>query len=181
MQDNKQNLQTDEKFELQKVDMIQKLIGQKFCNIFYQPTAMVLGDDIFVINFGNNIDYSLHVGTYLRFVLDNSILLTSCDIHFSPSYQSINLRNSNEKTLLDKNLSNIKKLLKGSYVSSVSVTLTADIIITFSNNIKLEITTDCLCDDYEYYRFMSLGQNKKSIIVYSSNGRICIRREEDID
>ena len=162
---------------VQNLEDVKKLAGKKFKDIFYQPTAMFLGDDIFVINFGKRLEFSLHVATYLRFILDNQLLLTSSDIFFSQTYQKLDYEDTNISTLLDKNLSKVKQMLIGSYVSSVTITSTSDLIIVFNNNVELEIITDALSEDYEYYRLMGFGKNKGAVIVYSSKGEICVRSD----
>jgi hypothetical protein len=161
------------------------LVGATVKDIIYQPVAGLLSDgNMFVINLKNNTSYSLHTFCSLRIIHNGEIVLTSSDEYFDKNFNKLDAKdyeaacgNKFINTLLSKNISYVKRLLKSSKIQTISISETADIKIVFDNNVTFEIVPDCLYEGYEYYRFIDathnhyvVGFNNKAITcsVYDS-------------
>lgn len=158
-----------------------KIVGSKITDIFYQPLESILGDDVFVFNFGfnNKSDtYSLHVMSFVRFTQNNKILLTSSDKYFFKDYVSTDCEPFDvnfSKTLLCENIRIVRSLLDQAKVKSVEASNVGDVCIIFDNKVMLEISIDCLKKDYEYYRLIDLSRKNYQVIVCCDMGNIVIR------
>ncbi|MDR1697441.1 MAG: hypothetical protein LBR37_00785 [Erysipelotrichaceae bacterium] len=156
-----------------------ELVGKEFNDIFYQPTKDIVFDtNMCVINFGNENEYSLHVFCFLRITKNSSILLTASDEYFAPDYTRLSLeaaenRQAFENSLLEKNLVNIKKLLKNAVVKKILINRAKDTTIVFDSGIKIEITIDCMFENYEYYRIMKrIDKNEEHYVVKFKKGKV---------
>ena len=70
-------------FKTSNLNCLDKLVGKKLDDIFLVPVAGLLSDvDMFVINFGANLEVRLHVFAAIRVIKKNKILLTSSDYLF---------------------------------------------------------------------------------------------------
>ncbi len=127
---------------------LERLIGEKIEQIFYFNNMLI------VINFGEQIKYSLHTQCLVRISLNGQVLLTTSDIYFNPDFTRKTKKERKKESLLDVNLNNVKNVLKDAIVKSVQYSDIGDVIIYFDNDVKLELIVDCLCDGMEYYRFI---------------------------
>lgn len=164
-------------FNPEQISIMQRLVGKRLINIFYQPTANIIAvDNMFVINFGSNrVEYSLHSFNYVRFRDNKDILLTSADEYFSPEYthlsdEEINSQEGFEKSLIPVRIKNVKQLLKNAKVEKVEVKPWGDIDIRFDNGIVLEVSIDCSYEGYEYYRFIDVKNKKHYVVNFKKGG-----------
>lgn len=160
-------------FNAEQISIMQRLVGKRLINIFYQPTANIIAEDnMFVINFGSNkVEYSLHSFSYVRFRNSKHILLTSADEYFSPKYthltdEEIYSQDGFEKSLIPVRIKNVKQLLKNARVVKVTVKDWGDIEINFDNEIVLEVSIDCSYEDYEYYRFIDVLKKRHYVVTF---------------
>ena len=166
-------------FNKEELIIIQRLNEKKFKDIFFQPTKNLFSDtNLCIINFGNAIEYSFHVFCFVRIRNKSKLLLTSSDEYFTYDYLKLSEteyenQDAFEKSLLNKTISDVKEELKDSVVKKVTINNVADIVIEFNNDVVIEITTDCLYQDFEYYRFIDASKAEKAHYVVSfSNGQI---------
>lgn len=169
--------------------LLNNLVGVKFNQIFKQ-----LG--LFIINFGEQIKYSLHIASMVRIYRENKIILTTSDEFFtkdgleksSERYQQLDAKCilTDTKDLLAKNLKIVNTLLKNAYVEKVETTKCMDLFIHFNNNVVIQIFPDCLAKNYEYYRFiefmpaLSDDSNKytsEHYVLLNDNGELIFKRE----
>ena len=60
------------KFQPSDLDCLQKLVGKSVSDIFYQPVADILAYvDMFVVNFGDEIEISFHIFSFFRVISNN--------------------------------------------------------------------------------------------------------------
>lgn len=126
-----------------------QLIGKKFNNIFSQL-------NMFIINFGDNIEYSFHVFTLLRIRDKNGILFMSNDKYVSKDYQYIesDIYENDEFHLLslqNETISRVNEILKKSSVKNVYKSVCGDIRIRFDNDLLLETIIDSRVNDECYH------------------------------
>lgn len=122
-----------------------KLIGKKVNNIFLQLR------DMMILNFGNEIEYSLHISSFVRILRGNEIIFTSADVFFNPNYEQ---KSDSDDYLIDITIENARKLLIGANVVDLDFSELGDVKIKLSNGVVIDIITDCLFNDYEYFRFI---------------------------
>ncbi len=145
------------KFEKQDMYIMQNLIGKKLVDIFKQL-------DMFIINFGDGIEYSLHTFSFLRFRNEDEILLTSNDEYYTANYKNVSEKvykkdEAHRKSLLRHTLEKVKTNLKDAVVSGVSILNTGDIYIEFDNGTIIENLIDRKSENFEYYRFIKYDPN----------------------
>lgn len=143
----------DEIKEFKKVDLkiMQVLIGLRLNDIFKQL-------DMFIINFGDEIKYTLHTFSFLRIRKGAEIILTSSDEYLLPDHNQMPNKiykkdEMHEKSLLKMTIEKTKEMLNKAIIKKVEVSDIADIIITFDNGVVIETFTDCLWQNNEFYRF----------------------------
>lgn len=162
-------------FDKKDFNCINNIVGLKLNKIFKQL-------DFFILNFGENDNYSLHTYSFLRVRKGREIIMTSTDEYLLPD----NTRMPNEiydkdemhkKSLLQITLKNVKNQLHNAVIESVEVSDVADISIKFNNGIIIETFTDCLWQENEYYRFFNnLDPSSPHDIVRFVNGDIILER-----
>lgn len=161
-----------DKTKLEKA--ISKIKGKKLKSFFYQPTRFILGDNIFVFNLNNG--YSLHVACFLRISHNNEIILTSSDEFVDCKYKKLSYydeKNFIKNTLLEKAILNVKKLLKKAEIINIEIYGCADLKISFSNDLIIDVLLDCQYDDYEYYRLFDLyNAGVESLKIGFRNGDV---------
>lgn len=170
------------KFEINDLEYMQILVEKKLKDIFYQPVNEILSEEnMLVFNFGNTIEFSLHVFCFCRIIMDGKILLTSSDEYFDENYNKLSLNKYNKalqnkfkNTLMTKNCLLVKNILKKAIVKELLVNSVADIRIIFDNNVILEIIPDCLYSGYEYYRFFKYKCDDRHIVVMCKDGEIIL-------
>lgn len=122
-----------------------KIIGKKLNSVFLQLK------DVMILNFGDEIEYSLHIASFVRVVRDNEIIFTSSDIFFNSDYEQ---KSDDDGSLIDITIEDVRKLLIGETVTDLEYNEIGDIKINLTNGFKIEIWTDCLFKNYEYFRFI---------------------------
>ncbi len=157
-------------FETTDMAVLQNLIGAKIKKIIFQPTNFVFGSDMLIFNFASkNQQFSLHVTCFARIIKGNELILTSSDEYFATDYKC--LEEECNENFLTKNIQVAMTKLSNSIISKISLTETADIVLQMDNGIKIEITPDCIGQDYEYYRFFQINKGTH-YVVYSHDGQI---------
>ncbi len=142
----------EKKFEKHDLDIMQELIGKVFTDIFKQL-------DMFIINFGKGIEYSLHTFVFCRVKKEDEILLTCNDEYFTANFKCVSSKvyekdEMHRKSLLRHTIEKVKKELHGAIVSKVIVMNNADIYIEFNNGVIIESLIDRKKQNFEYYRFI---------------------------
>jgi hypothetical protein len=155
------------KFDKHDLDLMNELVGKKFIDIFKQL-------EMFVINFGEGIEYSLHTYTFCRIKSMENVFLTSNDEYFSPKFKYLSEKKYNDdelhiKSLLNMTLKNVRKLLNNSIVTKVQVFDNGDINIEFDNNMVFETLIDRKSDNFEYYRFIKFIPNYQALRLHNVN------------
>ena len=138
-------------FEKKDLEVMQNIVGKRLNNIFKQL-------DFFILNFGEEVEYSLHTYSFLRIIKDKVILLTSADEYYYPSHERMLAKvykkdEMHEKSLLRLNIEKTKTALENAVVKEVVVTDTADLYIAFDNKVIIQVLIDYLCQDTEMHRF----------------------------
>lgn len=126
---------------------LNELVGKKVNSIFLQLRDMV------ILNFGDEIEYSLHISSFVRVSQKGKILFTSSDVFFNTDYT----RQSDEdksSCLIDKNIEVVRNVIVGELIINLDFNELGDVKIYLSNDCKIEIITDCLFKDYDYFRFI---------------------------
>ena len=168
------------RFQPNDLDCLKKLVGKSVSDIFYQPVADILANvDMFVVNFGNEIEISFHIFSFFRVISNNDILLTTTDCFFDKNYQMLeseqaeNERNNLSKdTLLQSNIERVKNILKDAKVINAYATNIGDVIVEFDNLVSMEVIIDALCNQ-ECYRLITYTKNlSQHNIVECKNGQI---------
>lgn len=159
-------------FEVADLDIMQVLVGKKLNNIFKQW-------DMFIINFGDELEYTLHTGCFLRIKKGREIIMTYLDEYVYPSLEFIPKRvykkdKFHEKSLLKHSIGRTKLLLENAVVSRVSISEIADVDIVFDNGVIIEIRPDCLYENNEYYRFFEYKDDTSLHYVVKTIGRLVI-------
>ena len=179
-------METSSIFRTSNMDYIKKICGKKLSDIFLQPVAGLISDvDMFVINFGESNEISLHVFCFLRITCGSRILLTSTDMHFGENYEWLTYDEQDnarhkcfEKTLLNKNIGNLKRILEDAYVLNACFSEIGDIIIEFDNSVIIEIRVDALYNDFECYRIiLGRGETAEHHVITCSNGTLMYSKE----
>lgn len=148
--------------------VIEELKGKKVNSIFYQPVAGILSDvDMFVINFGDNFELSLHIFAFFRVKLNDKILLTSSDCCFSSGFEGLSFEEKERArnnyfagTLLENNIKKVLEVLSDAYVIDAYSNEIGDIIIKFNNSVVFEVYIDALYNDFEAYRLIISKKNE---------------------
>lgn len=153
------------KFDKHDLDLMNELVGKKFIDIFKQL-------EMFIINFGEGIEYSLHTYTFCRVKSKDNVFLTSNDEYFSPKFKYLSEKNYNNdelhiNSLLNKTLKNVRKLLNNSIVTNVLVFDNGDISIEFDNKMVFETLIDRKSDNFEYYRFIKFIPNYQTLHLHN--------------
>ena len=168
------------RFQPNDLDCLKKLVGKSVSDIFYQPVADILANvDMFVVNFGNEIEISFHIFSFFRVISNNDILLTTTDCFYDKNYQMLeseqaeNERNNLSKdTLLQSNIERVKNILKDAKVINAYATNIGDVIVEFDNLVSMEVIIDALCNQ-ECYRLITYTKNlSQHNIVECKNGQI---------
>jgi hypothetical protein len=163
------------------LQIMQELVDKNLNDIIFQPTQGIISNtNMLAINFGNRVEYSLHVFCFVRILQANNLLFTSSDEFFKADYTQISVIDNESgqyagKSLLEKNIKNAKKLLKNAVITKVDINGIGDIFIEFDNEITIEITIDCMCENYEYYRFIKYADKRNlHYVVCFENGNIIL-------
>lgn len=173
------------KYHPQDLNCLNQLIGKSVKDIYYQPVAGILSYvDMFVVNFGEKAETSLHVFSFFRVTDKGGILLTTSDCFFDNNFERLTSELSDEAredhykgTLLASNIEKVKGLLKNSKVINAYSTDIGDVIIEFDNSIKMEVIIDALCNQ-ECYRFISYTENPSQHNVVTYNNGILFYNKE---
>ena len=128
--------------------ILNKLMGQEFNQLFQQ-----FNGDMIVINFGEQIMFSLHLQCFVRISQKNKVLLTTADVHFNLDNKK-KCDNNQSGNLLDYNIGIVNQLLYKSIVTKVVYSGLRDVTIYFDCGVKIELIMDCLFNGFEYYRFI---------------------------
>lgn len=157
---------------MENLSVIQALVGKRLSDIFKQL-------DMFILNFGEDLEYSFHVFCYLRIKRKREVILTYLDEYMYPNYIPISKRTYNKdeihsKSLLRVSIENTKNLLKNAVVSEVKISQTADVTITFDNEVIIEVFTDGLYQNNEFYRFFRYNADllEPHYVIKSREGKI---------
>ena len=89
-----------------------KIIGKKLNSVFLQLK------DVMILNFGDEIEYSLHIASFVRVVRDNEIIFTSSDIFFNSDYEQ---KSDDDESLIDITIEDVRKLLIGETVADLEI------------------------------------------------------------
>ncbi len=135
----------------------EKLKSNIFNNFFKQM-------DLIIINWGDPIQYSLHIASAVRVCCGDKIILNLSDEFLTKeglpkgkeAYERLDTAGfiNDPDSLLAENIARVNQLLKGKRVKKVDVSKWQDLTITFSDDIEIQIMPDCLEKDFEYYRFI---------------------------
>ena len=153
-------------FQLHDMDCLKQLIGKSVSNIFYQPVAGILAyTDMFVVNFGEKIDDSLHIFSFFRVINKDKIILTSSDCFFDENFDRLSSELADKSrdelfngTLLHSNIQRVKDTLNHAKVVNAYCNNVGDVIIEFDNSTIMQILIDALCDQ-ECYRLIHYFDN----------------------
>ena len=168
------------KFQSHDFDCLKELIGKSVSDIFYQPVADILAyTDMFVVNFGQEIEISFHIFSFYRVISNTNILLTASDCFFDNNFERLTPEEVDDKrnnlykgTLLQSNIERVKNILKGAKVSNAYSTDIGDIIVEFDNSVTMEVIIDALCSQ-ECYRLIIYTENpSQHNVVECKNGQI---------
>ena len=167
-------------FQAQDFDCIKKIIGKSVSNIFYQPVADILAYvDMFVVNFGEKAEMSLHIFSSFRVADQNTVLLTCSDCYFGNDFERLTEEQIEESrdncfkgTLLNTNINKLVKLLKNAKVIDAYATNIGDIIIKFDNLITMDIRIDALCNQECYRLIIYTGDESQHNSVTCNYGRL---------
>lgn len=155
-------------------EVFTQIKGQKIVDIFYQPTRMILGDDIFVFNFSNG--YSLHVACFVKISQFNEMVLTTTDQYTTPKYEKMKQYDEDDfirHALLRKTITRSKRILQNAMIVNIGISEVADLNIEFDNGTNIKIILDCQQENYEYYRlFDSTVDDSESTVVGFKSGDI---------
>lgn len=148
------------------------LIGSHLDDIFYQPVAGIMPtfpDDIMVLKFSNKI--CINVSCSIKITHKNKYFLTEIDVYYNKNRKYMTTGKSFTESLMTLNIEKTKVVLKDVKVKSVALQENGNLKIQFENNVKIEITPDCICDGYEFYRLLNY-QLDKTVVVRSNRGFI---------
>lgn len=131
--------------------------NQKFSGLFKQL-------DLIIINFGDPIRYSLHIGCAVRICQGKRIIFNVSDEFFDQNglpksdrvYEQLESEGyiNDPCSLLSKNIELVNGFLKEQRAKKVKVSEWKDLLIDFDNGIEIQIMPDCLQKDFEYYRII---------------------------
>ncbi len=168
--------------------MMPDIVGLKFIDIFKQV-------DMFILNFGQGIQCSLHTFTFCRILDESHVYFTSNDQYFTKNYRyrtEKGYRNDEfcKNSLLNESLKNVKNLLKEATVDRVDVLDNGDIEIIFDNGIKFQSLIDHKELKFEYYRWIEFIPSFEDYrrrkpcttihtIVRFKNGKIDVEKTEN--
>lgn len=145
-------LDSQEIINLKKV-LSESLIGKKVYEICKR-----LG--IFIISFGEKLEYSLHIECFFRIRKGNRLVLTYNDEYYAPNWTELTRKNFKrsqknccKNSLLEKTFNNFKYLTQEAVVSSIEISEVGDLFISFNNGVLIEIFLDCVGQNNEFYRF----------------------------
>jgi hypothetical protein len=167
---------SEKKFIKTDLSIMQNIVGKKLNNIFKQL-------DFFIINFGVEIEYSLHTYCFLRVKTSNEIILTSSDEYYLPNYKHMSQRaykqdELHENSLLKITAEKTKEILKNAIVKKVKITNTADVIIVFDNGVINEMLPNFQQQKGEFFRFFKYHHHDlPHYVVKFSQGQIVLSRE----
>ena len=179
-------METFKEFESSDLSCLEDVLGKKLDDIFLVPVAGLLSEvDMFVINFGENLEVRFHVFAAIRVIEKNKILLTSSDYYFdkdrnllSLDEQEITRKNGFQNTLLEQNINNLKVVLKDSVVIRANSNSIGDIFLEFSNGVVIEIRINAIYNDFECYRII-IGTEENNVhhFVEYNNGKLLYSAE----
>lgn len=176
-------------FKKEKLNIINKIVGNKLEDIFFQQVKPLLQDNLFVINFRKSKAYSIHVACFLRIFFGSELLLTSSDEYLNTKHEQMEEKEYikaytanyvEEDCLLKKSIKKVKQVFKETKVNNVQINDLADITIVFDNGGVIEIRTDCQMNNYEFYRFFEIDSNSKHYIVEYKNNSLSVSVENPI-
>ena len=164
-----------------------EIIGLNLISVFYQPTEEILGDNILILNFGENDKKtmaSLHIACFAKAVQGNQILFTMADEYFNANYQRIS--DLEQEGIADNLIAHTLQVLKEKTdkvkIISACVSLSGDICIQFQNDVVIYVCPDCMFQGYEYYRFLDFKQKKNVhyIVKFFDKKIVLETRESEI-
>lgn len=152
------------------------LIGASFADLIFQPTAGIIApDNMLIINFENeNILYSIHTVCSVRINKGNKFLLNSSD-EFVDENHSYLMEDNVDKSILKINIDKTKSILAKEKVESALIEECGDLIISFSNDIKLMVTPDCCIEGFEYYRILDFKKLRPLVLVTCHEDKVVIQ------
>lgn len=152
------------------------LIGTSFADIIFQPTAGIIApDNMFVINFKNeNTLYSIHAVCFVRIHKGNRFLISSSDEFVDENHSTL-MEDNIDKSILKTNITKTKCALAKEKVESAFIEECGDLIISFSNDIKLMVTPDCCIEGFEYYRILDYKKLRPLILVTCHEDKVVIQ------
>lgn len=175
---------TENRIKKADFTIMQNLVGKKLNNIFKQL-------DFFIINFGDEIEYSLHTYCFLRIRRADEIILMASDEYYFPNYtimpqKTYKYDELHEKSLLKVTTEKTKELLKNAIVKKVEVSDIADIFIEFDNGVIIETLTNFQQQNSEFFRFFKYGNlNEPHYVVKFEQGNIVMEivyiSQKDVD
>lgn len=128
---------------------------------------------IFVFNFGDGIEYSLHVECFLRVTQGNTILLTSNDQFYSPNWEPLSKREYKKeqnmprgRSLLSVSAERLRHVTNHSVVQAVKIEDLGDLSILFDNGVRIEICLDRMEQNNEFYRFFKYRSDPHYVVKY---------------
>lgn len=152
------------------------LIGATFVDFIFQPTKGIIApDNMFVINFKNmNILYSIHVFCFLRINKNNNILINSSDEYVDVNH-SLLLEENAKNSILLSSINKIKCILAKEKIEKAFIEECGDLIISFSNDVKLKAIIDCSIEGYEYYRIIDFNKSKPLILARCNKEKVLLQ------
>lgn len=115
---------------------------------------------IYVFNFGEGIEYSLHVECFLRIRKGNEIILTSSDPYYAPNWAPLSTaiykkeqKHPKGRSLISSSIQNVLFMTQSAYVEVIDLNELGDLLIQFNNGVKIEILVDRMAQNEEFYRF----------------------------
>lgn len=161
--------------------ILNKLVGREFNQLFQQ-----FNGDMIIINFGENIEQSLHAQCFVRISKNNRILLTTSDVYFNLDYTQ-KCDEDKDGNLLDYNIDIVNKLLYKSIVTKVVYNKLGDVTIYFDCGVKIELIMDCLFKGFEYYRFIiytphycdDLESHKSTHYIYTLQNNVFVEEQDN--
>lgn len=154
------------------------LIGASFADLIFQPTAGIIApDNMLIINFKNeNILYSIHAVCSVRINKGDKFLLNSSD-EFVDENHSYLMEDNVDKSILKINIDKTKSILAKEKVESALIEECGDLIISFSNGIRLMIMPDCCIEEFEYYRILGCKKLRTIILVTCREDKVVIENK----
>lgn len=158
-------------FEQQQAAWLENVIGSSLVGKRLFEFDQRLG--IFVLNFGDGIEYSLHVECFLRVTQGNTIILTSNDQFYAPNWEPLSKREYKKeqnmprgRSLLSVSAERLRHVTEHSVVQAVKIEGPGDLSIQFDNGVQIAVLPDCMGQNNEFYRFFKYRNDPHYIVKY---------------